>query len=117
MKPQNTEWLIWIPRVLAILFAVFISMFALDVFQTEKNLGQLIFDLFMHLMPTFIILIILILFWKKEWMIGIAFVLLSLIYGYIARDFLPWILAISGPLFLTGVLYLAIWFYRNRHHT
>lgn len=117
MKAHNTAWLIWIPRVLTLLFTVFISMFALDVFQEEKNLGQLLRDLFMHLIPTFVILMILVLFWKKEWMIGIAFVLLSLVYGYMTRDFLPWILAISAPLFLTGVLYLVVWFLRNHHHT
>jgi hypothetical protein len=44
----------WLPRVSAILFILFISVFALDVF-TEPNWAL---ALFMHLIPSFILIIL-----------------------------------------------------------
>ena len=37
MKTLSRGWLFWAPRILALCFSAFISLFALDVF--EKNRG------------------------------------------------------------------------------
>ena len=52
--------LFWAPRLLTILFAVFLSMFAMDVFAGTKGLWETIGNLLLHLVPVFIILIVLI---------------------------------------------------------
>ena len=99
--------LYWLPRVLSILFILFISMFALDVFS-EYNFPLVLVALFMHLIPTFILIGITILAWKKPKIGGWLYIALGLVYIFLAWgkfDFLT-LLIISGPLFLTGILFL-----------
>lgn len=47
-----SAWLRWTPRVGVILFAIFISVFALDVFGTSSNPWEIALGLLMHLLPT-----------------------------------------------------------------
>ena len=50
------RFLFWLPRVLSALFAAFISLFALDVFGAGYGLWETIWALFVHLIPTWLIL-------------------------------------------------------------
>jgi hypothetical protein len=54
------------PRILAILFAAFLSVFALDVFGEGYWFWGTIRALFMHLIPTMIVLAALIIAWRWE---------------------------------------------------
>jgi hypothetical protein len=74
MKPI----LYWAPRILAILFIAFISIFALDVFSEP----HWYLALFMHLIPSFILTLITIIAWKKEKLGGILFLILAVIMGW-----------------------------------
>ena len=47
----------WSPRVLAILFAMFLSVFALDVFSEGNVFGETVLALLMHLVPTYLVVI------------------------------------------------------------
>ena len=100
--------LFWTPRVLGILIAIFISLFALDVFMEGYGFWETIVALFMHLIPTAIILLVLVIAWRWEKIGGILFILL--VVTYIALfwepDRLPGNLLISGPLLLVGILFL-----------
>ena len=50
----NTEQVVfWATGILGILFALFISMFALDVFSEGYGFADTVLALFMHLMSTF----------------------------------------------------------------
>ena len=106
--------LYWIPRVLCIVFILFISLFALDVFNESKGVGKIILDLFMHLIPTFVLTIVLILTWKREWIGGILFISLGFLYiiNMWGRFPLATYILIAGPLFLIGILFLLNWKYR-----
>jgi len=86
----------WLARVLSILFIIFISLFALDVFGEAMWLTALL----MHLIPSFILIIITIIAWKKGLLGGIIFIIL----GLIAIINLIWIMAV--PSIVIGVLYL-----------
>lgn len=99
--------LIRIARILVILFAVFISLFALDVFEEGVPLGQIVVALLIHLIPTYVILIILWASWKRPLIGGILFMLLGLFYILSAHNqaFLAYLL-IAGPPFLIGLLFL-----------
>lgn len=68
----------WLPRILAIIAILFISIFALDVFSSEDNFFIQIGDFIMHLIPSFILLIVLIYSWKRELSGGIIFMILGL---------------------------------------
>ena len=47
--------LYWVPRILCILFAAFISLFALDVFGEGYGFWHSVLTLMVHLIPTYIV--------------------------------------------------------------
>ena len=72
-------FLYWLPRILCILAIVFISLFALDAFQPELTVWQQIQAFLMHLIPSFILLLFLLIAWKWELIGGVIFVLIGLV--------------------------------------
>jgi hypothetical protein len=103
--------LYWTPRILCILFAVFLSMFALDVFSENEGFWTTVLALFIHLVPTYIVVIALVVAWRREWIGAILFIGLAVFYLVMAWGRFPWVayLSISGPLLLTGGLFLLNW--------
>lgn len=113
MNNRVERTVFWTPRILCILFALFISLLALDVFGMGYGFWETIVALIMHLVPTFVILIALALAWRWPWIGAILFAALAVLYVImIWRDF-DWItyLLIAGPLFLVGALFLVDWLY------
>jgi len=110
----TAKLLYWAPRVLGILFVVFISLFALDIFGQGYTLWETVVGLFMHLIPSFILIAALVLAWRWE-LVGAAFVALGLAYIGMTLDHPGWWLPIAGPALLLGGLFVADWFYRRRH--
>ena len=106
--------LFWLPRVLCILFAIFLSMFALDVFSEGYGFGETILALLIHLIPTILIVIALVIAWRWEGVGAILFIALALFYLVTSRGE-SWI--ISGPLFLIGALFLFNWIFRAQLKT
>ena len=108
MNETVKKVLYWSPRVLGILFAIFISLFALDVFMEGYGFWETIVALVMHLIPTAIILIILAIAWRWERVGGFIFIALGVLYIALFWDPSRWpaYLMISGPLFLVGVLFI-----------
>lgn len=78
MKFLSKNVIHWLPRVICILAILFISMFALDAFDSEKTIWQQIGDFLMHLIPSFVLTILLIIAWKKELIGGTIFTLVGL---------------------------------------
>lgn len=115
MKRPVKKILFWSPRVLGILIAVFVSLFALDVFGEGYSTVETIVALAMHLIPTLVILIVLQIAWRWEWIGGFLFVALGVLYITLFWEpsNLPAYLVISGPLFLTGILFLLDGCYRS----
>ena len=68
----------WMPRIICIIAILFISLFALDAFSPELSFWQQIGGFLMHLIPSFILLAILVLAWKKEFIGGILFMIIGL---------------------------------------
>jgi len=108
MKRSAKQILFWSPRILGILIAVFVSLFALDVFGEGYSTKETIVALAMYLIPTFVILVVLGIAWRWEWIGGFLFVALGVLYITLFWEpsNLPAYLIISGPLFLTGILFL-----------
>ena len=115
--------LYWTPRVLVILFTAFISLFALDVFMEGYTFLETLIALFMHLIPTFLLIIVLIIAWRWERVGGLLFIGLGLLFlvwfggssgdeiaqNWFATLFMP------GMMFLTGILFFADQYYRRQH--
>ncbi len=97
----------WIARILGILFALFISLFALDVFVPGVSLGNILLALVMHLIPTYIILILLWIAWKRPLAGGILFILAGAAYPILAsgEDLIAFLL-IGGIPIIIGILFL-----------
>jgi uncharacterized membrane protein YgdD (TMEM256/DUF423 family) len=109
--------LFWTPRILCILFAVFVSLFSFDVFGEGYSFWKTILALLMHLIPTGIILVVLAVSWRWEWVGAIIFSALGVLYIVMFWGRFKWhvyLLPISGPLFLVGFLFLINWLYRKQ---
>lgn len=119
MKKPVKRLLFWTPRILCIVFAVFVSLFALDVFGEDHGFWKTLLALLMHLVPTGIILIVLAISWRWEWVGGIVFNVLGVLYLVMLRGRFHWsvYLVMSGPLFLIGVLFWLNWLRRGELRT
>lgn len=120
MKKRVNRFIYWTPRILCILFLLFLAMFSLDIFDMQLDFWGTVLGLFMHNIPVFILLVVLIISWKYEIVGGIVFILAGLLYiimtinrveWYIA---LSWSLTIAGPAFLVGILFLLNWHLKRR---
>jgi hypothetical protein len=111
MKTFNLKVLYWAPRLLGLLFAGFISLFALDVFNEYHGFWPTLRALAMHLIPTFILLLLLAVAWRWELAGALAFNGLGIFYLVVFWGRLHWsaYALISGPLFLIGALFLLSW--------
>jgi hypothetical protein len=118
MKSVSKRLLYWAPRILTILFAMFISIFALDVFGEHLPFWGLVLALFLHLAPTFTVLVILALAWRWEWVGGVGYVALGLLYIYRFGGSFPWYTSalIAGPALLIGTLFVLNWIFRGDLH-
>ncbi len=116
MSEKVRLFLFWAPRSLTILFILFLGLFALDVFGEGHGFLGTLFALFMHLIPNFIVLAVLILAWKWEWIGGLLFAGLGVFYIVWAwgRFHISAYFFISGPLFLIAALFMLGWVLRSR---
>lgn len=119
MNNLSGRALYWAPRVLSIAFILFLSLFALDVFDERLGFWKTLLALFMHLIPTLVLIAALVLAWRWEWigaaMYGAAGTLH--IWSVMNRPITPsvravWILTIAGPAFVIAALFLANWMRR-----
>ena len=119
MKKSTKHWLLWTPRILCILFAGFLSIFAADVFGEHYGFWKTLLALVMHLIPTWIVLIVLVVSWRREWVGGTLFIALGALYLIWSWGRFHWsaYLAISGPLLLIGVLFWVNWLHRAQLRT
>lgn len=108
--------LLWTPRVLGILVALFIGIFALDVFTEGRPIGETLIALVMHLLPTFVLLATVALAWRWEWIGGAVFLSLAALYTLTTLDHPTWIPLIAGPLVVVGTLFGLAWRHRTELH-
>lgn len=110
----------WAPRILSIIFICFLTLFSLDVYQPGMSAGDVALGLFMHNIPSLILIILLVIAWKREIVGAVSFIVAGLFYTVLVlfnvfNSELPWYigitwsLTISGPAFLIGILYLINW--------
>ena len=117
MNRKTERILTWLPRILSMLFVLFISMFALDVFSEANSILQSILALLIHLVPTYIIVLTLIISWRREWIGAIVYTILGIAYIILAWGKFPIsaYLAISGPLFIIGILFGFNWINKSNN--
>ena len=114
MNKHVKQLLFWTPRVVCILFAAFLSLFALDVFSEETGFWEELLALLIHLVPVYMVVFVLVVAWKREWIGAILFPALAVLYVVLSGGRQHWsaYAAISGSLIVIGVLFLLNWKYR-----
>jgi len=116
MKRRTKNILFWLPRILCILFAIFLSLFAFDIFNEGYEVRETVLALLIHLIPVIIVVAVLVLTWRRQWIGALLFPTLALAYPVLSRGKQYWMgyLVISGPLVLLGVLFMLNWIYREQ---
>lgn len=109
MTTHYNRALFWTPRLLSIVCIAFLSSFSLDVFGEGLSLWRTIFALFVHLVPAFVLIILLALAWRRAWLGAVLFAAarLSCIFVLMPRHIPPttklvWCLTIAGLAFLVA---------------
>ena len=118
-KNETAGKITWAARFIGIIFAAFISIFAMDVFSEGYGLKDLTIALFMHMLPALLIILVLIISWHREWIGGIAFLGIGLVYLYTSWGRIDWtgIALISIPLFILSGLFFIGWSRRSQQVT
>jgi len=101
------KFLTWSPRILTIIFILFLSLFSLDAFSGGFGWEQLL-GFVIHSIPSLILVGFLILAWKKPFVGGIIFLILGILFTIFFNTYREPLsfLFISGPVFLVGILFL-----------
>jgi hypothetical protein len=102
------DLLLWGPRIAGIVVAAFLALFAMDAFN-ERSVVAALPDFAIHLIPSLLVLAVVAVAWRYQWIGAIAFIGLAAAYAFAARDRLDWIVVISTPLLVVGLLFLASW--------
>lgn len=97
--------LYWAPRIPAIVFGLFVSLFAMDSFHDHDGIVR---QLITHLIPVAIYAAVLVVAWRWEWVGALLLAALGVLYvAFVGGQRLDWNLVIAGPLFLLAALFLA----------
>ena len=116
----------WLPRVICILAILFISMFAADAFAPVLTIWQQLGGFLMQLIPSFILLALLIVAWKWEYIGGIIFAVIGLglspfifMHNYNMNHSvvmsLGIILTITFPFVVVGILFIISHFMKKKN--
>ncbi len=121
MTNNISKGLYWTPRVLSMIFILFLALMSLDVFGTGENFWQTIGAFLLHLVPALALLAVLLISWKHEIVGGVGFILAGLVYIALLMSSpfewykVSWAIQISGIAILTGILFLVGW-KKKRHN-
>jgi hypothetical protein len=122
----STKILYWTARILCILAILFVSLFALDSFSSERTFWQNVTALLMHLVPSFVLLALLIIAWKWERtggtiliIVGLALSIFVFVLNYKRNHFSVGIslqnaLMTTFPFVLAGILFLLSHYKRKK---
>ena len=111
------------PRILSIIFVLFLTILSGDVFEENLDFWQTVLGLLIHNIPALLLAVIVWISWKYEIVGGIAFILagiVHMVFSIIRETIDPWYitlaisLVLDGPAFLIGILFLVGWFKKKK---
>jgi hypothetical protein len=116
-KTKINPTLYYTPRILAILFILFLSLFSLDIFGQGYTLLETITGLFMHNIPSLILTITLIIAWRYPLIGAIIYTAAGIFYMIMISNkgqFIAWSLIIAAPAILIGILFFFNWLQKRK---
>ena len=119
MGKNTDKFIYWTPRILSIMFILFLALFSLDVISSKLTFWQILKGMLMHNIPVFILSILLWISWKREIVGGFTFILAGIFYiiqmlmNALTYNFewymISYSIIIAGPAFFIGALLLIGW--------
>jgi len=128
MGTSAKKFIHWVPRVLAILFLAFMTLFSLDVIEPGRSAAEIAVGLFMHNIPVMILAAALWVSWRREIVGTVVFLaiglllagrmLLSMIMSGVEQQYLGeaifGILLLGLPPFVIGALFFTEWHLKRK---
>jgi len=112
VSPRLVRIIHWAPRVAAIMIIFFTSLFSLDVFEMDGSPLELLGGFLIHNIPAIVMIILLILAWKRPVIGFVAFLIAAVAFAvFTVRDIyaLPNLLLFVFPILLVALLFYADW--------
>ncbi len=108
------------PRILSILYICFLTLFSLDVFEPGMSAGEVALGLFMHNIPSIIMIVLLVIAWRKEIVGAVGYFCAGLLHiGFLIFNavnsglqwqlVISWSIIIAVPALLIGILFFINW--------
>lgn len=106
----------WVARITLIAAIIFMMMFSADVFEGEGTFGEKLTGLFMHNIPSLILMALLVIAWKRELAGGILLVVASLVmmfwFGSFSENSGSFIVVL--PFLISGILFLIAYYFSGK---
>lgn len=105
-RVERAAW--WTPRVVCIAVAGFLALFALDAVSESQGWWASVVGVAVHLVPSFIVVAVLVLAWRRDLLGAGVFLALAMVYLVLAAGRVPAVgqAAIAGPLIAVAALFL-----------
>jgi hypothetical protein len=102
---EKSSFVLWSARIVGLGICVFLALFALDAWDPAKTGTERASQVLMHLLPSIVVLALLAVSWRRQWIGGFGFVALAIAYAVMVKFRLDWVAVISGPLLAAGALF------------
>jgi hypothetical protein len=105
---MKAKTLYWIPRIFTILAILFMLMFSFDVFSGNETFGRKMLGFLMHNIPVLILIIVLVIAWKWEFIGGLLLVIAAIGGSIFFYSFTKntGSLIVMTPFLITGLLFI-----------
>ncbi|MBU1974888.1 MAG: hypothetical protein KKG59_00635 [Nanoarchaeota archaeon] len=108
-KEHKDRTLFWLPRGLVLLFILFLAVFGFDVFGSGQGFWWDLLGFIIHLMPVWMLAIILVVSWRRPLVGGIGFVAMALIFWILFDPSPPAMIFLIFPQLVVAILYFLEW--------
>jgi hypothetical protein len=100
--------LIWFTRILAIAAILFMMMFSFDTFTGDEPLVKKLLGFLIQNIPTFVLIVFLVIAWKHELAGGLLFILAFIALAIFFKSFTvnPASLTVISPMAIAGVSFI-----------
>ena len=107
--------LLWAPRLLLIVFALFLVIFSFDVFEEGKGAMEIGIAFVAHNIPSLILGLVVFAAWRREWIGVLSCLVLTVAYivWFWGRFPLAVYFIMTGPPFIVAALYAVNWQLRS----
>lgn len=108
--------ILWAPRLLLTIFALFMVLFSFDVFKEDKGAVEIAIGFVMHNIPSMMLGLLVFVAWRREWIGALTCLVLAVAYIMWGWGRFPIFVyfVMAGPLFLVAAIYAVNWQLRRR---